>query len=86
MVTKKNFSFFFKLTFPTDGNPIIATRASPDFSTSNPSPDSPFFPVGSNNSERYLANFAFKVPRWYSVAMWIIIIINGNKLEFFKVI
>ena len=25
-------------TFPTDGNPISATRASPDFITSNPSP------------------------------------------------
>jgi hypothetical protein len=29
---------------PTEGNPIIATRASPDFSTSKPSPFSPFLP------------------------------------------
>ena len=26
------------LTFPTEGNPTSATRASPDFITSNPSP------------------------------------------------
>ena len=55
-------------TFPTDGKPIIATLASPDLSTSKPSPFSPFLPEGSNNCERYLANLAFKVPRWYSVA------------------
>ena len=30
--------------FPTEGNPIMATLASPDFNTSNPSPFSPFFP------------------------------------------
>ncbi len=27
-----------KITFPTDGNPINATLASPDFITSKPSP------------------------------------------------
>jgi len=30
--------------FPTDGNPIIPTLASPDFDTSNPYPAAPFFP------------------------------------------
>lgn len=55
-------------TFPTDGNPIKATRASPDFKTSNPSPFSPFL-AGSNNCDRYFANFAFNRPKWYSVAI-----------------
>lgn len=47
---------------------MSATRASPDFSTSKPSPFSPFLD-GSSNCERYLANFAFSVPKWYSVAV-----------------
>lgn len=56
-----------RVTFPTDGKPINATRASPDLSTSNPSPFSPFFD-GSNSSDLYFANFAFNNPKWYSVA------------------
>jgi len=36
-------------TFPTDGNPIKATRASPDFCTSNPVPAAPDFAVGSSS-------------------------------------
>jgi hypothetical protein len=31
-------SLFKSVDLPTDGNPINATRASPDFITSNPSP------------------------------------------------
>jgi hypothetical protein len=50
--------------FPTEGNPIMATLASPDLRTSKPSHFSPFFPVGSSSSVRYLANFALRVPRW----------------------
>lgn len=59
----------FKLihTFPTDGKPIKATLASPDFKTSNPSPFSCFLD-GSNRVARYLANLAFSKPKWYSVA------------------
>ena len=38
-----------RVDFPTEGKPIMATRASPDLSTSNPSPFSPFFPVGSSS-------------------------------------
>lgn len=57
------------LTLPTDGKPISATRASPLFITSNPSPFSPFLPCGSNSCERYLASLAFSTPRWYSVAV-----------------
>lgn len=55
-------------TFPTDGNPISATLASPDFWTSNPTPAPPDLAVGSSSCARYLASFAFKRPRWYSVA------------------
>ena len=57
-----------EFTFPTEGNPIMATRASPDLSTSKPSPFSPFLPVGSSSCPRYLASLAFNVPKWYSVA------------------
>ena len=60
--------FLKTLTLPTDGNPIRATRASPDFKTSKPSPFSPDFLEGSNNCERYLASLAFSSPKWYSVA------------------
>ena len=45
-----------------------ATRASPLFITSNPSPFSPFFPDGSSNWLLYLASFALRTPKWYSVA------------------
>lgn len=54
-------------TFPTDGKPINAIRASPDFNTSNPSPFSPFFD-GSSNCDRYFASLALRRPKWYSVA------------------
>lgn len=54
-------------TFPTEGKPIKATRASPLFNTSNPSPFSDFFD-GSRSCDLYLANFAFRRPKWYSVA------------------
>lgn len=50
------------LTFPTEGKPISATRASPDFNTSKPSPFSPFL-AGSSNCDRYFANFAFSRPK-----------------------
>lgn len=56
-----------KLTFPTDGKPIRATLASPLFRTSKPSPFSDFLD-GSSNCDLYFANFAFKRPKWYSVA------------------
>ena len=47
----------------TDGKPINATRASPDFITSNPSPLLLDLPCGSKSSALYLANFAFKIPK-----------------------
>ena len=59
-----------RVDLPTEGKPIMATRASPDLSTSNPSPFSPFFPVGSSSCDLYLANLALRVPRWYSVALF----------------
>lgn len=46
---------------------MSATRASPLFNTSKPSPFSDFLD-GSNNCERYFASFAFRRPKWYSVA------------------
>ncbi|MPC64432.1 hypothetical protein E2C01_058548 [Portunus trituberculatus] len=46
-----------------------ATRASPLFITSKPSPFSPFLPCGSSSCDRYLASLAFSTPRWYSVAV-----------------
>lgn len=49
-------------TFPTEGNPIRATLASPLFRTSNPSPFSDFF-EGSNNCDLYFASFAFSKPK-----------------------
>lgn len=66
---QRNITATLDFTFPTDGNPISATRASPDLRTSNPSPFSPFF-AGSNSSDLYFANFAFNKPKWYSVANW----------------
>jgi len=36
--------------------------------TSNPSPLSFDLELGSSNCDRYFASFAFKSPRWYSVA------------------
>lgn len=60
---------FDNLTLPTEGNPIRATLASPDLSTSNPAALSPPFLGGSNNWDLYLANFALSKPKWYSVAM-----------------
>lgn len=55
-------------TFPTDGNPMSATLASPDFCTSKPVPPPLDFPTGSRSWARYRANLAFNKPRWYSVA------------------
>lgn len=55
-------------TFPTDGNPINATLASPDFCTSKPTPVGPDFEAGSRSCARYRASLAFSRPRWYSVA------------------
>jgi hypothetical protein len=52
---------------PTDGNPMRATLASPLFNTSKPSPFSDFFD-GSKSWDLYLASFAFRRPKWYSVA------------------
>lgn len=66
-----------KLTFPTEGNPMSATLASPDFSTSNPSPFSDFFD-GSNNWALYLASLAFSTPKWYSVAETYVFMIMVN--------
>jgi len=59
-------SFVKSVDFPTDGNPIIPTLASPDFDTSNPSPAGPPFlpPVGSISSRLSLASFAFRRPMW----------------------
>lgn len=37
-----------KITFPTDGKPMRATRASPDFRTSKPSPLLAFLGGSSN--------------------------------------
>lgn len=65
--TTHPFSRTFPFTFPTDGKPMRATLASPDLSTSNPSPSFDFL-EGVNSSERYLANFALRTPKWYSVA------------------
>jgi len=39
-------------TFPTEGKPIKAIRASPDFWTSNPVPLGPDFEVGSSSWAR----------------------------------
>lgn len=47
---------------------IKATRASPDFMTSNPSPPLPPFFSGSSSIARYLASLALSVPRWYSIS------------------
>ena len=55
-------------TFPTEGKPIRATLASPDFCTSKPVPPPDDLPVGSSSCARYRASFAFSKPRWYSVA------------------
>lgn len=51
------------LTLPTEGKPISATRASPDFMTSKPSPLDEDDLEGSRSWARYLASFAFSRPR-----------------------
>lgn len=63
------------LTLPTEGKPIRATRASPDFITSKPSPLTPADLEGSRSWALYLASLAFSKPRWYSVA-------RGGRNEF----
>ena len=51
-----------KVDFPTEGKPINATLASPDFKTSKPSPFSDFF-GGSKSCDLYFASFAFNNPK-----------------------
>ena len=52
-----------RVDFPTEGNPIIPTLASPLLDTSNPSPAGPVLPLlPSINSRLNLANFAFNWP------------------------
>ncbi len=54
-----------RVDFPTDGNPIMPTLASPDFDTSNPSYYAPpFFDAPSINSLFNFANLAFNNPKW----------------------
>ena len=64
-------------TFPTDGNPMRATLASPDFWTSKPVPPPLDFPTGSRSWALYRASLAFNRPRWYSVA-WRVRIVAGS--------
>jgi hypothetical protein len=79
-------------TFPTEGNPMSATLASPDFCTSKPVPAPPDLATGSSNWARYLASLAFKRPRWYSVAylgvVWVQKFRNldGSSLPYFSVL
>jgi hypothetical protein len=47
-----------------------ATLAFPLRTTSNPGPLAPPFPCGSSSMTRYLANLAFKRPKWCSVALF----------------
>ena len=56
---------------PTDGKPMSATRASPTFSTSNPtaSADPPF--GGASSAVRSLARRARRLHRWDMVALLI---------------
>ncbi len=42
-------AYMVELAFPTEGKPIRATRASPDFCTSKPVPADPDFVVGSSS-------------------------------------
>lgn len=50
---------------PTEGNPIMPTRASPDLETSKPSPATAFLPpVGSMISRLSLASLALSRPKW----------------------
>lgn len=55
-----------RVDLPTEGNPIIPTRASPDFDTSKPYPPTPPFlpPAGSMSSLLSLANLALSNPKW----------------------
>lgn len=55
---------------PTEGNPIIPTRASPDFDTSNPYPVTFLPPDGSINYRFSLASLAFSKPTWNDVALF----------------
>lgn len=53
-----------RVDLPTDGNPIIPTRASPALDTSKPYPATAFFPpVGSMSYLLSLASLALSKPR-----------------------
>lgn len=55
-------SFVSRVDFPTEGNPIIPTRASPDLDTSNPYPVTFLPPDGSINYRFSFASLAFSKP------------------------
>lgn len=55
-------NFVSRVDFPTEGNPIIPTLASPDFDTSNPSPVTFLPPDGYINYLFNLASFALSRP------------------------
>ena len=59
----RSISLVTELTFPTDGKPMRATLASPDFWTSKPVPAPPDLLVGSRSCARYRASFAFNRPK-----------------------
>lgn len=56
-------NFVNNVDFPTEGNPIIPTLASPVLETSNPSPVPPLLPLAPSISSRFnFASFALSVP------------------------
>ena len=65
-------NLFSNVLFPTEGNPISPTRASPVFETSNPSPPPPppLLVPPSISCALSLANLAFSMPRWALVALF----------------
>eukprot|EP00982_Pelagococcus_subviridis_P017385 31534-Pelagococcus_subviridis.AAC.7 len=56
--------------FPTDGNPMSATRPWPYLDTSKLSSFEPLVLDGARSCVRSLASLDFKMPRWPSVALF----------------
>ena len=69
-------SFANKLDFPTLGNPINATLASPDLATANPSPGplDALPPSGFRSCLRSLQSLAFRRPKCELVALFFCVI------------
>jgi len=68
--THAEYKYGSRTNAPTEGNPIMATRASPDFMTSKPSPGPPLPFGGSSSCAKYRDRLARSKHRWCIVALF----------------